>query len=106
MRRSMRCQAPVESTTALASGASSSYFRQFRVAALEKQNHRNDSEQCGHAGNAHYFHYCQAIRTGSWIVVIAIEQQLLDRAPDLVFRRLDQSETQVTRGVVDAVEVT
>src|ERR1041384_336831 len=106
MRGSKRCPAPVESTTALASGASSFYFRQFRVAALKKQNHRRDSEQGCHAGNAHDFHYCHAILTRSRIIVIAIEQQLLDRAPNLVFRRLDQPETQVARGVVDTVKVT
>ena len=44
-----------------------------------------ESALIDYAGNLHDTHYRQAILTGSWIVVVAIEQQRFHRRSDLVF---------------------
>ena len=61
---------------------------------------------CDSSPVRHHVHHYRAIFSGGRIVVVAIEQQLIDRRSDLVFRRFDQTETQVARRIFDAVEVT
>jgi hypothetical protein len=57
------------------------------------------------AGEAQHVHDHQAVAPGGRVVVEAVEQELVDRAPDALVRGLDQPQAQVARRVLDAVEV-
>ena len=47
----------------------------------------------------------QAVAARHRVVVIAVEQQRVDRRADLARRRFDERETQIARAVLDAEEV-
>src|SRR6476660_5276164 len=61
--------------------------------------HRRNPSQAQDAQNG-----C-AVLSRLWIVVIAIEQQLIDQVADLALPRLNQAEPQIFRWIFDAVVV-
>jgi hypothetical protein len=69
----------MEPTTALTSGASSLQFQPSGIALSQQEKHCQDRNQRKYASDAHDIHYYSTVFSGSRIVVVAIEQQLIDR---------------------------
>src|SRR5207244_817142 len=57
------------------------------------------------AREPYHVHYYDAIFSGRRIVVIAIEHQRIDRGSNFVLRSLDQTKTQISRDVINAIKI-
>src|SRR5262249_23276374 len=75
------------------------------VAPPHDREERREEEDCGEASESDEAEDRGAVLSGSRIVVVAIEQDLVDGGADLASRGLDQRQPQVARRVLDPVEI-
>ena len=75
------------------------------LAPHHDDDERAEREDRRGAGEAHRAHDDQAVAAGHRVVVIAVEQQRVDRRADLAGRRFDEREPQIARAVLDAEQI-
>src|SRR5215208_1143372 len=63
--------------------------------AHHDEDERAQRENCRRAGEPHGAHHDQAVSPGHRVVVVAVEQQRIDRRAHLAGRRFDDAEAEI-----------
>src|SRR6516225_9708800 len=77
-----------------------------RFTALEEQNSTHNAKYSQHRTHADDLENRSAVLRGRRVILIAIEQNVIDRRADSTRGSIDQTETHIAAGVLNPIKVT
>src|SRR5688572_33507756 len=96
----------MESTgSASLSGPSRTYPDLARIAPSHCEKQGQHGKEGDNASHPHHVHHHRPVFSGSRIVVVAIKEELIHWRTNLILRRLDETETQISRCVLDPIKI-